>query len=116
MQEGDLLERVGPVRDHNAAAAVGLGDRRARDIERLGRAELDARAGVDRARAQAGHLSQGWNRLHERVRVEVRNRPAAVPLRHRDRPAGGEHGDLSDGRVEHRASLREIVHKTIFPW
>jgi hypothetical protein len=104
-QHRRLLERVGAVRDDDAAPGGRLGKGGAGDLERVGGAEMCARHAEDRARPQIGDLRERGDGGEQRVRVERGPRARA---RHGDRAARREHRDGSrDGG--HKPSVFQLT-------
>ena len=86
-QHRGLLERVGAVREHDAAPGGGLGGRGAGDLERVGGAHVDARPAAERARLQARRRPRApARRRPARPRRAAARRPARPPSRSSRRP------------------------------
>jgi hypothetical protein len=103
-EEGDLLERVRPVGDHDAASSVRLDLRGAGEGERAGRVELHARAGVDGVRGEVREAREVRHGGDERGGIEARRGGrAAGRRRHGDGPTRREHGDRPGSSRGHGA-------------
>jgi hypothetical protein len=108
-QDRRLLERVRAVGHDDAASGGGLGGGSPGDAQRVGGGDVHPRPDAQGARAQAGDVPERRHRGDQGAGVERGHRTAAAG--HRDRPAGGEHGDLARGTHRPESSRSDRVRR-----